>query len=146
VVRNALRDNDALEVLLDNGSTGWVLPNDTLDLEQRPERKPWVALLPTLDPTTMGWRHRDFYLEADHTPHLFDRAGNGGTTVWVNGRIVGCWVQDDRQRVLPILLSMVSRDQRRLLDTELTRLDEFVGGEHIHNVFASPQMKHQPLG
>src|SRR4029079_1517873 len=52
VVRNALRDNHALEVLLDNGSTGWLLPTDTLDLEQRRERKPWVALLPTLDPTT----------------------------------------------------------------------------------------------
>jgi len=146
VVRTCLLANQALEVLLDDGSTGWVLPNDTLDLEQRPEHEPWVALLPTLDPTTMGWRQRDFYLEAEHAPYLFDRAGNGGTTVWVNGRIVGCWVQDDRQRVLPILLSQVSRDQRRLLDREVTRLDEFVGGQHLHNVFASPQMKHQPLG
>jgi hypothetical protein len=145
VVRTCLLANEALEVLLDDGSTGWVLPNDTLDLEQRPEHEPWVALLPTLDPTTMGWRQRDFYLEAEHTPYLFDRAGNGGTTVWVNGRIVGCWVQDERQRVLPILLAEASRDQRRLLDIEVARLDEFVGGEHIHNVFASPQMKHQPL-
>jgi len=145
VVRTCLLANEALEVLLDDGSTGWVLPNDTLDLEQRPEHEPWVALLPTLDPTTMGWRQRDFYLEAEHTPYLFDRAGNGGTTVWVNGRIVGCWVQDERQRVLPILLGEASRDQRRLLDIEFARLDEFVGGEHIHNVFASPQMKHQPL-
>jgi len=145
VVRTCLLANQALEVLLDDGSTGWVLPNDTLDLEQRPEHEPWVALLPTLDPTTMGWRQRDFYLEAEHTPYLFDRAGNGGTTVWVNGRIVGCWVQDERQRVLPILLAEASRDQRRLLDIEVARLDEFVGGEHIHNVFASPQMKHQPL-
>ena len=29
------------------------------------------------------------------TPYLFDSNGNGGTTAWWNGRIVGCWVQDD---------------------------------------------------
>jgi hypothetical protein len=146
VVRTALRDNGALEVQLDSGSTGWVLPNDTADLEQSPEREPWVALLPTLDPTTMGWREREFYLEAAHTPYLFDRAGNAGTTVWVNGRIAGCWVQDEHEQVVPILMGEVSRDQRRLLDIQARRLDEFVGGEHIHNVFASPQMKHQRLG
>ena len=146
VVRAALRENDALEVQLDSGATGWVLPDDTDDLEQPPEHHPWVALLPTLDPTTMGWREREFYLDAEHTPYLFDRAGNGGTTVWVNGRIVGCWVQDEHGRVVPILMGKISRDQRRLLGIETARLDEFIGGEHIHNVFASPQMKHQPLG
>jgi hypothetical protein len=146
VVRKALLDNDALEVELDSGATGWVLPNDTVDLEQPPEGEPWVALLPTLDPTTMGWREREFYLETEHTPYLFDRAGNGGTTVWVNGRIIGCWVQDGRERVVPILMGQASRDQRRLIELEVARLDDFVGGEHIHNVFASPQMKHRPLG
>jgi hypothetical protein len=32
-----------------------------------------------------------------------------------------------------------------MLDTEAARLDEFLGGEHITNVFASPQMKHERL-
>jgi hypothetical protein len=94
----------------------------------------------------MGWRERQFYLEPEHTKYLFDRAGNAGTTVWVNGRIAGCWVQDEKEQVMPIIMSEVSREQRRLLDIQATRLDEFVDGEHIHNVFASPQMKHQPLG
>ena len=48
-----------------------------------------------LDPTTMGWRDRDFYLDPADTPYLFDSNGNGGTTAWWNGRVVGCWVQDD---------------------------------------------------
>ena len=94
----------------------------------------------------MGWRERAFYLDAEHTPYLFDRAGNGGSTVWVNGRILGCWVQDEGERVTPIVMGEVSRGQRRLIDVEAARLDEFIGREHIHNVFASPQMKHQPLG
>ena len=28
-------------------------------------------------------------------PHLFDTNGNAGTTAWWDGRVVGCWVQDD---------------------------------------------------
>ena len=95
-VRKALSDVDAVPVELEDGSTGWVLPDDTADLEAPPQAEPWVALLPTLDPTTMGWRERAFYLDPAHTPYLFDSAGNAGTTVWVNGRIVGCWVQDER--------------------------------------------------
>jgi len=144
-VRSALAAVDALAVELDDGGRGWVLPDDTADLDAPPAAAPWVALLPTLDPTTMGWRGRAFYLDPAHTPYLYDRAGNGGTTVWVDGRIVGCWVQGEGERVEPILMEDISTDARRLLDVEVARLDEFLRGEHITNIFASPQMKHQRL-
>lgn len=144
--RRALSDVEAVEVMLADGSTGWVLPDDTADLAVPAHAEPWVALLPALDPTTMGWRDRAFYLDPEHTPYLFDRAGNAGTTVWMNGRIVGCWVQDDDERVRPIPMEEVSRDARRRLDVEVARLDEFLQGQHITNVFASPQMRRQRLG
>jgi len=144
-VRVALADVEAVEVTLEDGSAGWVLPDDTADLEAPPSKEPWVALLPTLDPTTMGWRERAFYLDPAHTPYLFDRAGNAGTTIWVNGRIVGCWVQDEQDRVRLILMEDITKRAQRTLDAEAARLDEFLGGEHITNVFASPQMKHQRL-
>ena len=131
--------------MLDDGSTGWVLPDDTADLEGPPSTDPWVALLPVLDATTMGWRDRTFYLDPAHTPYLFDRAGNGGTTIWTNGRIVGCWVQDEHGQARLILMEPVSKSTQRMLDAEATRLDDFLGGEHITNVFASPQMKHQRI-
>ncbi|MET0143467.1 MAG: winged helix DNA-binding domain-containing protein [Ilumatobacteraceae bacterium] len=145
-VRRALSDVEAVPVMLESGSTGWVLPADTADLEVPAEIEPWVALLPTLDPTTMGWRDRAFYLDGVHTPHLFDSAGNAGTTVWVNGRIVGCWVQDDAERVRPVLVAEISRGAQRLLDVEAARLDEFLRGEHITNVYASPMTKRQRIG
>jgi hypothetical protein len=144
-VRTALADVEAIQVTLDDGSTGWVLPDDTDDLEAPPSKQPWVALLPVLDPTTMGWRDRAFYLDPAHTPYLFDRAGNGGTTIWVNGRIVGCWAQDEQERARLILMEPVSKAVHRMLDAEAARLDEFLDGEHITNVFASPQMKHLPI-
>ena len=54
--------------------------------------EPWVALLPGLDPTTMGWKERDWYLP-DAGADTFDRMGNAGPTVWVDGRVVGGWAQ-----------------------------------------------------
>ncbi len=144
-VRKALADVDAVPVELDDGTVAWVLPDDLADLESPPQTEPWVALLPTLDPTVMGWRERAFYLDPAHTPYLFDSVGNAGTTVWVNGRIVGCWVQDDKERVQLVLIEDVSSTARALLDVEVARLDDFLGGEHISNVFTSPQMKRQPL-
>ena len=122
-----------------------VTGNIKFDLDVPAEIEPWVALLPTLDPTTMGWRDRAFYLDPVHTPFLFDRAGNAGSTIWVDGRIVGCWVQDADERVQLILMEEVSAEAQRLLDIDVARLDEFLRGEHITNVFASPQMKHQRL-
>ena len=51
----------------------------------RSRREPSAALLPTLDPTTMGWKQRGFYLDPDDVPYLFDTVGNGGTTAWWDG-------------------------------------------------------------
>ena len=59
-VRAALAAADASEVELD-GQTGFVLRSD---VEPTPPPDPWVALLPALDPTTMGWQARDWYLGA----------------------------------------------------------------------------------
>lgn len=144
-VRQALADVEALEVQLEGGGTGFVLPDDTDDLEAPTDREEWVALLPTLDSTTMGWRDRGFYLDPGHVPYLFDTAGNGGTTVWVDGRVVGCWIQDDEGRVRTILREPLSRSAHSLLAAEVERLDALLDGERITNVFASPQMRNEHL-
>ena len=49
-----------------------------------------ASLLPALDPTPMGWKHRNWFLGIDHQA-VFDRAGNIGPTLWWNGEIVGSW-------------------------------------------------------
>ena len=65
----ALADVGAVEVALDGGGTGWVLPDD---VDPVPTVEPWAALLPVLDPTVMGWKERDFYLGAARAAPLFD--------------------------------------------------------------------------
>jgi len=137
-VRRALSDLGAVPVSLDSGDTGWLLPDD-LDAEE-PEA-PAAALLPTLDPTVMGWKQRDFYLAPADAPFLVDTAGNAGTTAWWGGRVVGCWVQDDDGRVRVVLREDQPVRARRALDTEAERLTGWLGGEVVRSVYKSQLMK-----
>lgn len=141
-VRQALADVAAVEVSLSDGSIGWLLPGD---LEPEPEVAPWAALLPTLDPTTMGWRGREFYLDPAHVPYLFDSNGNGGTTVWWDGRIVGCWVQDPDGVVVPVLREDIGSDGEAAVGFEAERLTTWLGGTVVNTVYASAQMKQATL-
>ena len=78
------------------------------DVEPAGDPGPWVALLPALDPTPMGWQQRDWFL-GPHGPALFDRSGNIGPTVWVDGRIVGGWAQRRDGEVAVRLLERLPR-------------------------------------
>jgi Winged helix DNA-binding domain len=138
VVRRALVDVGAVEVALDDAGTGWVLPDDLEPVDPEP---PWAALLPVLDPTSMGWKQRDFYLRPDHTPYLFDTNGNAGSTAWWNGRIVGCWVQDDDGVVHVVLREDVGTEGRAALEVEAERLTAFLDGVRVNSVYASRQMR-----
>ena len=92
-----------------------------------------------LDPTVMGWQGRDFYL-GPHRDRLFDNQGNAGTTIMVDGRIVGCWVQDDRGAVRLQLLERVSAPARRALDSEASRLTDWLDGVQVTSGLRSPAM------
>jgi hypothetical protein len=81
--RQALEAIRAVDVELESGQAGYVLPDD---LEPVDPPGHWVALLPALDATTMGWATREWYL-GPHRPQLFDLSGNAGPTIWVDGRM-----------------------------------------------------------
>ena len=136
-VRRALGELGAVEVALDGG-VGYVLPDD---LDDVPAPEPWAALLPVLDPTTMGWKQRDFYLDPDDVPHLFDSNGNAGTTAWWNGQVVGCWVQDDDGVVSVVVLRDIGSEGVRALDVEAARLSTWLDGQRVGTVYPSALMK-----
>ena len=103
--RTALAALDVEPVDLE-GTEGVVLAGDT----ESPPLEPFVTLLPGLDPTTMGWKHRDWYL-GDHRARIFDTNGNGGPTVWVDGRIVGGWAQRKSGEVVFQLLEDIGAER-----------------------------------
>lgn len=120
--RTALTDVAAEPVDLDGGP-GWVVPGDDAAV---PAAGPWVAALPSLDPTAMGWKQRGWYLP-DAAGDAFDRNGNAGPTLWVDGRVVGAWAQDAEGRMLTHYFEHVAAPRRAELDERLAVLAAAVG-------------------
>jgi hypothetical protein len=129
---------EAVEVGLDptqdGPATGYVLPDD---LEEEPVSAPWVAFLPGLDPTTMGWKERHWYL-GPHAAELFDRNGNAGPTVWVDGRVVGGWAQTDEGDVAVQHLEAVATDAADAIERERTIVREWLGDVRVRPRFRTP--------
>jgi winged helix DNA-binding protein len=135
-VRRGLADVRAVEVDL-GGQTGYLLPDD---LEPTDPVEPWAALLPPLDPTTMGWFERDWYL-GPYKEQLFDTSGNAGPTVWWDGRIVGGWRQDDAGEVVLQMLEEVGAEGLSAIEHGSARLTEWLGGTRVLPRFPSPLSK-----
>jgi hypothetical protein len=131
--RAAGADVEHAEVDLD-GATGYALADD---LEPEPMSEPTAALLPSLDPTTMGWKERDWYL-GPHVESVFDRNGNAGPTVWWGGRIIGGWTQRPDREIAYRLLEDVGNDADDAVETEAARLAAWLGDVRITPRFRTP--------
>ena len=107
------------------------------DLERTPELDRCVALLPALDPTTMGWRDRAWYL-GPHRDALFDSAGNAGPTIWCDGRIVGGWAVLPSAEVVIRLLDDIGREATVAVGDEAARLTEWLRATAVAPRFATP--------
>ena len=116
------------------GTTGYVLADD---LEPTAAPEPSAALLPTLDPTTMGWKERDWYL-GPHGPTLFDTNGNAGPTVWWEGRVVGGWSQRRDGEIVYRLLEDVGADAVAAIEVEAARVAAWLGDVRFSPGFLPP--------
>jgi hypothetical protein len=133
-VRKAVAALDVVEVDLD-GAPGIVLADD---VDPAPAPAPWIALLPALDPTTMGWQRRDWYL-GDYGKALFDTNGNAGPTVWSDGRIIGGWAQrKDTGEVVFRLLEHAGAEVAAAVETEAARLTAWLGDVRVTPRFPTP--------
>lgn len=129
----ALQAAGAVEVRLEQGP-GFVAADDDGSLGDVDD---WVALLPALDSTPMGWKERDWYLGA-HAGPLFDRNGNVGPTVWWNGRILGGWAQRADGSIPVRLLEGVPARVERRIAGEAERLAAFLGDTRFTPRFRTP--------
>jgi len=145
--RDALAGLELLEVTLEAGP-GVMLPDtdlsdtdlsdtDLSDTARHEGVTPGAALLPALDPTPMGWKHRDWYL-GEHRERLFDRMGNIGPTVWWDGRVIGGWTVRPDGAVVHRLLEDVGDDAARAVSAEAERLQGLLDGTGITPSFPTP--------
>ncbi|MBP2327614.1 hypothetical protein JOF56_007999 [Kibdelosporangium banguiense] len=131
--KKALAELGPAEVDLD-GTPGIALAGD---LEPVATPDPWVALLPALDPTPMGWQSRDWFL-GPHGPALFDRTGNIGPTVWADGRIVGGWAQRADGEIVFNLLEDLGKEPTAAITAEAARLHHWLDGVRVTPRFRTP--------
>lgn len=133
-LKRALAGVATSEVELDDGATGIVLADD-----DQPARDPgpWVALLPSLDATVMGWKDRRWFL-GEHGAALFDRNGNAGPTIWVDGGVVGGWAQHPDGSIVHRLLEDVGTAARMAIEEAAGRLEAWLGPVRIVPRFRTP--------
>ncbi|RZS37782.1 winged helix DNA-binding protein [Herbihabitans rhizosphaerae] len=137
-VNKALAPLAPVEVDL-HGTPGVVLPSD-VDSPLETVDEPAVALLPALDPTPMGWKERGWFL-GDHQEPLFDRNGNIGPTIWLDGRIVGGWAQRKDGEIVTRLLEDVGTDVTAAVRAEAERLAVAIGEIRFTPSFRTPLEK-----
>lgn len=135
-IRTALDGLETVPVELEQGE-GIVLAND---IHEEEDPGPWVGVLPGLDPTAMGWKERDWYLDPTIARSVTDRMGNIGPTVWVDGRILGGWVQRPDGSIATDVGDL-GVEHGRLLDAEIERITTFMGATRAKVRFPAPSQK-----
>jgi hypothetical protein len=123
--RRALDAVGAVPVTVDGEDGGaptpaWLLPDD-LDAVDTPDT--WATLLPSLDPTVMGWKQRQWYAgehgRFGHT--VFDRNGNAGNSIVADGVVVGTWAHRLDGSVAVQYLEAVTTAHRNHVDDSIDR-------------------------
>jgi hypothetical protein len=132
-VKQALTDIGATEVDID-GTTGVALQDD---LEETPDPGSWIALLPALDPTTMAWADRSWFL-GPYAKSLFDTNGNAGPTIWLDGRVVGGWAQRKDGEIITRLLEDVGSTANQRIKAEGENLATWLADTRVIPRFRTP--------
>lgn len=134
----ALEDLGAEETEVASGAA-WIAPGDDGETEATKH----VSLLPSLDPTPMGWKDRAWiYGElAELGGPLFDRNGNVGPTVWIDGHLVGAWAQRPDGEVVTELLVKVKRADQKRVAAHVKKLRVWLGDHVVIPRFRTPLEK-----
>lgn len=98
---------------------------------------PVATLLPSLDPTPMGWKHREWFLPPDSSG-LYDPYGNVGPTIWWGGEVVGVWAVRPDGAVVTRLLVDRGEEAAAAVAGAAERLTERLEGKPVVPAFPTP--------
>jgi hypothetical protein len=102
-----------------------------------PANEPVAALLPSLDPTPMGWKHRDWFLGVERG-QLFDYAGNIGPTLWWDGEIIGSWAVAATGEVRTAIVADRGSEARGAIDAAAALLQDRLAGAVVTPAMRTP--------
>jgi len=138
-IRAAMQRCEVREVaLIDTTEPGHVLADDELEA---PPLTDDIALLPGLDSTTMGWKQRNWYVDDRPAAGVFDRNGNAGPTIWIEGRVAGAWTQRDTGEIALHLTGDIGSIARSRVEVEAARLTEWLGDVRVKWRYPTPITK-----
>lgn len=131
---------DELTEVTVEGAAGplWMLSSASLDGLDTPLPP---AFLPGLDPSIMACKDRSLFLDARWLPQLFDRNGNAGPTIWLDGRVAGGWACNREGQVTFRLLETTDKKTRKQVEDEARRLQEALAGEIVQPRYPVPLSK-----
>ena len=138
LARETIAAIGAVSVRIDDGEA-WMAADDFGHGNDVPA--PWVAFLPSLDPTTMGWKQRGWYLMSADAERLFDRNGNAGPTVWMDGRVVGGWGQAEDGEIRYALFDDEAGARIDEVEAEAHRVATFYGETRHRPRFPTPTQR-----
>lgn len=136
----ALADISAVAVTIDGelaAVPAWLHPEDT-DIE--PDVDPWATLLPSLDPTVMGWKDRTWYvgIHGAFGKTLFDRNGNAGNSVWANGKVIGTYAHQKDRSVVVHFFDAPTKKVRGMVESSVERYLSTVGDTVVRPRYPAP--------
>ena len=102
-----------------------------------PTGPPAATLLPSLDPTPMGWKHRDWFFGIDQH-QVFDRNGNIGPTLWWDGEIIGSWAVAATGEVRVKLVADRGTEASNAIQDAAARLHDRLHGAVITPAIRTP--------
>jgi len=95
--------------------------------------KPVVNLLPASDPYLMGYKERERYLDYKYYELVFDRSGNGTSTILIDGRVVGVWDFSEvpKPTVKLFLFHKLERKLLRAVESRARAMGKFMGDKAV---------------
>jgi len=129
-IRQALAtiEQELTEMEIEGLGEGYlVLASDLRGLQGRYQGERRTNLLPSLDAYVMGYRDQRRFLGRSRHGEVFDRAGNALPTVWLDGKVIGVWLENRERSMLEVLLFQ-EPDKRVIaeLEAEAQRLACFL--------------------
>ncbi|MFW9950276.1 MAG: DNA glycosylase AlkZ-like family protein, partial [Candidatus Thorarchaeota archaeon] len=126
----------SLEVIKINGlSYEYFLFKNDLDFFKNSleEANTNINVLPGLDPYVMGYKNRERYLDKKFYEYVFDRSGNGTTTILINGSIVGVWdlIEKPKPSIKIYTFEKIAQDVFQAIKIECQKVSKFLTGKNL---------------
>jgi DNA glycosylase AlkZ-like len=125
VVRDAWQriSDEVIEVKVAGRAT-WLLAAHTARLDERPDERPSVRLLPGYDTYLLGYRTRELAVTATHARLVHPGGGVLRPVLLVDGRAAGVWRSTPRKRQLVIVVKPFAELTEAVLTTLTTEAED----------------------